>query len=238
MINKDGQLIYNSLKNWIQLYIWGWEWIDNLTNFDYLKYDHLWPDLIWISEVKIYWIEHFYVDSSNKNRKWNALKIEYSKEIRENIISKIEKELISKDISTQNYKFKSNLSYENLKKNIYSNFETHYNNINEYNKNITEEYWKDKEIEIIFFIELNVLPSYYLVKWKPEKPFIAFNDINFLKYFSDKKNIKWIIFNTNNKNYYIPVKDKYTVDNINIFDFSDWEIEDLVMNQITSWIKV
>lgn len=238
MKNKDGELIYNSLRSWIQIYIWGWEWIDNLTNFEYLQYNHLWPDLIWITEQTIYWIEHFYVDASKKNRKWNELKVEKFHEIEKNTIPNIEKDLETQNISSNSYKFKSILKYENLKKNIYSNFETHYDNINEYNKNITEEYWKDKEIEIIFFIELNVLPSYYLVKWKPEKSFLAFNDINFLNYFSDKKNIKWIIFNTNNKNYYIPIKDKYTVDNTNIFDFSDWTIEDLEMNQVTVWMRI
>ena len=240
MVNKDGEIVYNSLNNReLQLYIWGWEWVDNLKSFDYLDREELWPDLIWIWTDKIYWIEHFYADASHQNKKWNALKIEYFKNIKKEIIPEIEKNLEEDNISTKNYKFKSKLSYDNLKKNIYSNFEKHYEKINSYNTNIKDKYWVKKEIEIIFFIELsNVLSSVYLINWKPEKYISPFNDISFLKYFSDKKNIKWIIFNTNHKNYYIPIKDKYIVDNINIFDFSNWEIWDFEMNQITSCIKI
>ncbi len=238
MINKDGELIYNSLKNWIQINIWDWEWINYLTNFEYLKYNHLWPDLIWISDKRIFGIEHFYVDASKKNKKWNALKVENSREIKNNIIPNIEKDLKTQNISSKSYKFKSTLTYENLKNNIYSNFDEHYKKIHDYNKNITEKYGNAKSVEIIFFIEFDTLVSAYLEEWNFIKYIHPFNDISFLNYFTDKKNIKWIIFNTNDKNYYIQIQDKYILNNKNIFDLSNWTIEDFEMNQVTVWIRI
>lgn len=240
MQNKDWKLIYNSLiNNSIKLYMWDSEWIDEIKDYDYLELEHLWPDLIWISKEKIYWIEHFYVDASKKNRKWNELRAEYSKVIKWNNIPKIEKDLEKENISSNSHKFKSSLNYENLKNNTYSNFEEHYKKIKSYNQNIQEKYWIEKDIEIIFFIEYNILPSMYLINWKFERYFFPFNDINFLTYFSNKKEISWIIFSVDNENYYIPIKDNYIIDNVNIFDFSRWEIEDFVeMNQITVWIRI
>ena len=51
MNNKDWTLIYNSLiKNGITLSISDCKPTEEIKKFDTLKYEHLWPDLIWISE--------------------------------------------------------------------------------------------------------------------------------------------------------------------------------------------
>ena len=241
MENSDGIRIQASLiHNRIQEYIWNINWFDEIIKFDYLEFEHLWPDLIWISEQKIYWIEHFYVDASKIiNRKWNELQIEYSKNVKRNIIPKIEKALENKDISSKSYKFQSSLNYENLKHNTLRNFENHYKKIEEYNNNIRKKYWSYKNIEIIFYIEYNILPSIFIMDWLPDEKYIyPFFDINFLNYFTDKKEIKWIIFSVDNQNYYVQIMDKYTVDNIKIFDFSNWYIDDFDMNQIIVWMKI
>ncbi len=238
IMNKDWEQIYNSLiNNWITPFLWNSEWFDEILNYDFLEYEHLWPDLIFISEKNIYWIEHFYVDSS-ETKKWSKLMIEHNKYIDGGIVRDMEKELEKNKIPSRSYKYKSTLKYENLKNNTYSNFEKHYKKINLYNSNIIDKYWDNKNIEIIFYIEYNILPSMYIINWKPEKKIYPFNDVNFLNYFNSKKNIKWIIFCVDRKNYYLPIQDKYIVDNINIFEFSDWKIEDFEMNSAMVWLKI
>lgn len=239
MINKDWKLIYDSLNNnWVIEYLWKCEIINKVSKFDTFEHTHLWPDLIWVSEKKIYWIEHFYVDASIKNKKWTKLKVEKFREIEKKIMPNLEKDLETKKISTYNHKFKSILTYENLKSNIYSNFDEHYKKIDDYNKNIKEKYENNKNIEIIFFIEFDTLVSAYLENWNFIRYIHPFNDINFLNYFSDKKAIKWIIFSINKWNIYIPIEENYKIDNENIFDFTNWTIEDFEMNQTTTWMKI
>lgn len=238
MDNKDGILIRNSLfENWISETISDCGFIQYIKQFETFKHQHLWPDLIWISDRKIYGIEHFYVDASKKNKKWNALKVEKSREIINNIIPNIQKKLITNKVASSSYKFKTSLSYEKLIENTYINFENHYKNINQYKGNIISDYGSDKNIEIIFYIEYNILPSVYMVNWKPERYFYPFHDVKFLEYFRDKNDIKWIIFSVNNQNHYIPIDKEYKVDNKYIFDFTNWEIEDFEMNQATIWIR-
>lgn len=239
MINKDWELILNSFHNNLIIpYFGDYKWFNEITKFESLDFEHLWPDLIWISEKKIYWIEHFYVDASKKSKKWNELKVEEFREIKKNIIPNIEKDLETKNISSNSYKFKSILTYKNLKNNIYSNFDEHYKKIEEYNQNINAKYGSAKSIKIIFFIELNTLISAYTEKWNFIRYIYPFNDINFLNYFSDKKAIKWIIFSVNSKNYYIPIINKYIIDNKHIFDFTNWKIEDFKMNKSIFWVKL
>lgn len=239
MENIDWIKIKDSLiNNRIQEHIWNVTWFDEKIEYDFLEFKHLWPDLILISEQIIYWIEHFYVDASKIiKKKWNELKIEYYQNIKKSIIPKIEKDLENTNISAKNYKFKSSLNYENLKNNTFINFENHYKNIENYKNNIQEKYWTNKKVEIIFYIEYNILPSIFIMNWKSEIDVYPFRDLEFLNYFRDKKEIKWIIFSVDRQNYYVQIKDKYIVDNIKIFDFSNWDIDDFELNQITVWIK-
>jgi hypothetical protein len=237
MENKDGKLIYNSFRNnWITPYFGDDKWINETTKFEFLDFEHLWPDLIWLSQNTVYGFEHFYVDSS-EIKKGSKLKSEISNNIEKSIIPQIEVKLRKENIASNSYKFNSVLKYENLKNNTFSSFDKHYKNIKTYNKNIIKKYWSNQNIKIIFYIEYNILPSVYLVNWKPEKYFYPFNDINFLNYFSDKKDIKWIIFSINSKNHYISIQNKYIIDNENIFNFTNWIIEDFEMNQATVWVK-
>jgi hypothetical protein len=71
--------------------------------------------------------------------------------------------LITNKVASSSYKFKTSLSYEKLIENTYINFENHYKNINQYKGNIISDYGSDKNIEIIFYIEYNILPSVYMV---------------------------------------------------------------------------
>lgn len=232
-MNKDWENIKNNMiTNWVSNYIWQSKWIEKIIKFDYLEHEHLWPDLIWLSPNTIYWFEHFYVDSSER-KKWSKLKIEIK-----NNNNYLEEKLKKEKETIHSYKFNTSLNYNQLIDNTYYHFEKHYKNINTYKKNISKKYWIKKNIEIIFFIEYNILPSVFLINWKPEKYIYPFNDINFLKYFCKKKEIKWIIFSVDNKNYYIETRDKYEIDNKYIYDFSNWEIEDFEMNQATLCMKL
>lgn len=185
MINKDWMKIFNSLNSWVKSIVWGMEWFKQIDKCDFLEYEHLWPDLIYISDKERYWIEHFYVDSS-EIKKGSKLKSEYNINIKKNIIPNIDKELKEKDISSKSYKFESRLEYENLKNNTYTNFENHYKNISKYIENIKQKFWDEKNIEIIFYIEYNILQSAYLESWKFIRNFYPFNDINFLDFFIKK----------------------------------------------------
>lgn len=120
------------------------------------------PDIVSMYDNKVIGIEHFEFDSFNNTRKKGSeFKIK-DDEIRRNFNNELVK-LKNMDSIELHDKIENTVSLENYYRNFETIFKNHYDNINEYENHLKQEFnCTNKEIHICFFAEdVSPIGSYY-----------------------------------------------------------------------------
>jgi hypothetical protein len=206
------------------------------------------PDLLFINDNKVLGIEHFEVDSAEKNKKGSEYRQKYTDKYFKSKRDEVFRKLETENMVLENESIKTRFSYKNLFENTESIFEDHYKNINDYNEEIKKINCLEKrEINYIFVIEYNLIfPFFFQDDNNQTIYFYPHNDIAFIEYLKTKEKIKGIIYHFNSRSNDIPsengflLNDKdnlldYTVNDKYVFDISKKKCFDIVPKIATAY---